>query len=139
VRAHPATARGALCCALLAALLGCKDKGLIGDRLTAAACEPACAADERCDLELRMCMPCDDCDAPADAGECDDASCARCSDDEQCDEEAPLCIDNRCQCQEDSDCNGEGERECQAGRCVEVNDDEEEESAGDDDELPDEP
>ena len=131
-----AALRGALLAALLGAALGCKkDTGVIGDRAAPLVCEPECAPDERCDSELGTCTPCgDDCEGPADAGPgaCNGEQC-ECSDDDECDEDAPLCVDNRCSpCEEDSDCDGEGERACEEGRCVEVEDDEEQEgSAGD--------
>jgi hypothetical protein len=115
VPTRAATLPAALCGALLAALLGCRDKGVLGDELAAPACEPACAPDERC--ERGTCIACgEDCEGPVDAGEdaCDGG------DDEQCGEGAS-------ECEEDNDCDGSGDRECQDGRCVVTDDDEEEE------------
>lgn len=131
--------------ALLAAWLGCTDKGVVGEMPAPVRCEPACAADERC--ERGTCVACgDDCapppSPPADAGGCDGAACTSCNDDDQCESDAPMCVDGRCsQCEEDDDCDGEGERACEDGRCVEVDEDHEassgDDGSGDDDELPD--
>jgi hypothetical protein len=132
VRAHPAGLVAALCGAVLAALLGCEDNGVVGEEPAALECEPACAADESCDRDRGTCIPCgDDCEQPVDAGPdaCDG------SDDESCDDDAPMCADGGCsQCEEDDDCDGEGSRECQNGLCVQTEDNEEEEE--EDDELP---
>jgi hypothetical protein len=111
-----------LCGALLAALLGCKSEGVLGEEQAALECEPACSPIERCDRQLGMCVACgDDCEGPVDAGAVEDAS---------------MCGEGGC-CEEDNDCDGEGNRECQNGRCVETDDDDEEED--EEDELPDEP
>jgi hypothetical protein len=124
----------ALCGAVLAALLGCTDRGVIG-KPAALECEPACAADQRCDRALGMCIACgDDCETPVDAGR----DACEGSDDEPCDADAAVCAEGGCsECEDDDDCDGEGSRECQDGRCVETGDDEEADDEEEGDGLPD--
>jgi hypothetical protein len=126
----------ALCAALLLALIGCRDEGVIGtvERSADAGTSPTelcrnveCPADERCDEERGACVACGDgddddedgCDTPADAGECTGNDCAQCDDDDQCADDLPFCDDGRCvQCEENGDCDGPGDLECRDGRCV---------------------
>ena len=90
--------------------LGCTDVGVVGQD---SVCGTNCAADERCDAELKACvrcMPGTACE-PAEPSVCTgkagrgDPACVACRRDTDCDANAPFCHDGRCgECVSDDDC-----------------------------------
>jgi hypothetical protein len=115
------------CCALVS----CPDPGVVGIA-EHEPCLDGCPPNEHCLDAMDMCVECeqnDDC-TTSDRPYCNAFACVACPAGESCaPEPQPSCQDGGCpgpcldggsceRCEEDSDCDGPGEQQCEDGFCV---------------------